>query len=74
MGSKKRFTFLIMKKKTYLFRWRDLLDRSRYTERRTFSEDEIEPYLKAKMKWSELDEYGEDIIITEEMEKELNKN
>jgi len=63
-----------MEKKTYLFRWRDLLDRSRYTERRTFSEDEIEPYLKAKRIWNELEEYGEDIIITEEMYIELNKN
>lgn len=63
-----------MEKKAYLFRWRDLLDRSRYTERRIFAEAEIEPYLKAKMKWNELDEYGEDIIITEEMEIELNKN
>lgn len=63
-----------MEKKAYLFRWRDLLDRSRYTERRIFSEDEIEPYLKAKMKWNELDEYGEDLIITEEMEIELYKN
>jgi hypothetical protein len=63
-----------MEKKAYLFRWRDLLDRSRYTERRTFSEDEIEPYLKAKRIWSELEEYEEDIIITEEMMIELNKN
>jgi hypothetical protein len=63
-----------MEKKTYLFRWRDLLDRSRYTERRTFLEDEIEPYLKAKSIWNELEEYGEDIIITEEMYIELNKN
>lgn len=63
-----------MEKKAYLFRWRDLLDRSRYTERRTFSEDEIEPYLKAKRIWNELEEYGEDIIITEEMEIELYKN
>ena len=63
-----------MEKKAYLFRWRDLLDRSRYTERRTFSEDEIEPYLKAKKIWSELEEYEEDIIITEEMMIEFNKN
>ena len=63
-----------MEKKAYLFRWRDLLDRSRYTERRTFSEDEIEPYLKAKRIWSELEEYEEDIIITEEMMIELYKN
>ena len=63
-----------MEKKAYLFRWRDLLDRSRYTERRTFSEDEIEPYLKAKRIWSELEEYEEDIIITEEMMIEFNKN
>ena len=63
-----------MEKKTYLFRWIDYLDRSRYTERRTFSEDEIEPYLKAKRVWSELEEYEEDLIITQEMENELNKN
>ena len=63
-----------MEKKAYLFRWRDLLDRSRYTERRTFSDDEIEPYLKAKKIWSELEEYEEDIIITEEMMIEFNKN
>jgi hypothetical protein len=63
-----------MEKKTYLFRWFDLLDNSRYCERRTFSEPEIEPYLKAKSRWSRLDEYGEDLIITEEMEIELNKN
>jgi len=62
------------KKKKYLFRWFDLLDNSRYCERRTFTEDEIEPYLKAKSGWSRLDEYAEDIIITEEMERELNKN
>jgi hypothetical protein len=59
-----------MEKKTYMFHWIDSLDRSRFT----FSEDEIEPYLKAKRKWNELEEYGEDIIITEEMEIELNKN
>jgi hypothetical protein len=63
-----------MEKKAYLFRWRDLLDRSRFTERRTFSEDEIEPYLKAKRGWNELEEYEEDIIITEEMMIELYKN
>ena len=63
-----------MEKKAYLFRWRDLLDRSRYTERRIFSEDEIEPYLKAKRGWNELEEYEEDIIITEEMMIEFNKN
>lgn len=57
-----------------MFHWIDSLDRSRFRERRTFSEDEIEPYLKAKRKWNELEEYGEDIIITEEMERELNKN
>jgi hypothetical protein len=63
-----------MKKTTYLFRWIDLLDRSRFCERKTFSEAEIEPYLKAKRKWNELEEYEEYLIITEEMEKELNKN
>jgi hypothetical protein len=63
-----------MEKKTYMFHWIDSLDRSRFRERRTFSDDEIEPYLKAKRKWNELEEYGEDIIITEEMEIELNKN
>jgi hypothetical protein len=63
-----------MENKAYLFRWIDLLDRSRYCERKIFSEYEIEPYLKAKLKWSELEEYGEDLIITEEMEIELNKN
>jgi hypothetical protein len=63
-----------MEKKAYLFRWRDLLDRSRFCEIRTFSEDEIEPYLKAKRGWNELEEYEEDIIITEEMMIELYKN
>jgi hypothetical protein len=63
-----------MKKKTYLFRWIDLFDRSRFCEKKTFSEDEIEPYLKAKRKWNELEEYEEYLIITEEMERELNKN
>jgi hypothetical protein len=63
-----------MEKKTYLFRWIDLLDRSRFCEERTFSESEIEPYLKAKRKWNELEEYEEYLIITEEMERELNKN
>lgn len=63
-----------MEKKTYIFRWIDTLDRSRYCEKRTFSENEIEPYLKAKRGWNELEEYEEDIIITEEMERELNKN
>ena len=43
-------------------------------KKKTFSEDEIEPYLKAKSGWSRLDEYAEDLIITEEMEIELNKN
>jgi hypothetical protein len=62
------------KKKTYMFHWIDLLDRSRHRERRTFSEDEIEPYLQGKRKWNELEEFGEDLIITEEMEVELNKN
>lgn len=62
------------KKKKYLFRWFDLLDNSRYCETRTFAEDEIEPYLKAKSGWSRLDEYAEDLIITKEMEIELNKN
>jgi hypothetical protein len=63
-----------MENKTYICRWIDYLDRSRYCERRTFSENEIEPYLKAKRGWNELEEYEEDIIITEEMEFELNKN
>jgi len=63
-----------MENKTYLFRWIDLLDRSRFCEQITFSENEIELYLKAKRKWNELEEYEEYLIITEEMERELNKN
>lgn len=63
-----------MGKKTYIFRWFDMLDNSRFLEKKEFSENEIEPYLKAKMMWNRLDEYHEAIPITEEMERELNKN
>lgn len=63
-----------MEKKTYLFRWIDLLDNSTFCEKKTLSEDEIDPYLKAKMKWNRLEEYGEYLLITDEMEIELNKN
>lgn len=63
-----------MEKKTYIFYWIDLFDRSRFRERRTFSEDEIEPYLKEKRKWNELDDIEEHLIITQEMENQLNKN
>jgi hypothetical protein len=73
MGEK-RFTFLDMEKITYLFHWIDLLDNSRFRERKEFTQDEIQPYIKRMSGWNRLEECTEDLIITEEMEFELNKN
>jgi hypothetical protein len=63
-----------MEKITYMFYWIDLLDNTRFREKRTFAQNEIEPYLKAKSKWNRLEECTEYLLITEEMEFELNKN
>jgi hypothetical protein len=60
-----------MEKKTYMFYWIDLLDNTRFREKKTFSEDEIQPYIKSMNAWNRLDEYAEDDIITEEMEFKL---
>jgi hypothetical protein len=73
MGEK-RFTFLDMEKIAYLFHWIDLLDNSRFRERKEFTQDEIQPYIKRMSGWNRLEECTEDLIITEEMEIELNKN
>jgi hypothetical protein len=60
-----------MEKITYMFYWIDLLDNSRFREKKTFSQDQIEPYIKVMSAWNRLDEYAEDDIITEEMEFKL---
>jgi hypothetical protein len=60
-----------MEKITYMFYWIDLLDNSRFREKKTFSEEEIQPYIKSMNAWNRLDEYAEDDIITEEMEFKL---
>jgi hypothetical protein len=62
------------KKIAYIFRWIDLLDNSRFLERKEFFQDEIEPYIKRMSGWNRLEECTEDLIITEEMEFKLNKN
>ena len=54
-----------------MFYWIDLLDNSRFREKKTFSQDQIEPYIKVMSAWNRLDEYAEDDIITEEMEFKL---
>jgi hypothetical protein len=60
-----------MEKITYMFYWIDLLDNTRFREKKTFSQDQIEPYIKVMSAWNRLDEYAEDDIITEEMEFKL---